>query len=72
MTEKTKTIVRFLLALVAVVALVGANVNMYLQLRKHADVINRQGTIIKLMLETPEINGVVSKELERRQAVTPK
>lgn len=63
-------IIRIVLVLVVVLAFAGTNVYTFLQLREHRNTINAQGTLLRLMVETPEINTVIKNELIRRQSAT--
>ena len=40
--------------------------------RAHEIAINRQAAVIKVIVETPELNSVIRAELERRAAAQPK
>lgn len=42
----------------------------YYKIRQHEAVINTQGQALRLIVETPEINAVMVKELQRRQGFT--
>lgn len=70
MQPETAQKIRIGLVLAFVVAVIASNVYMYMQLRNYSRVINNQGVVLKLMVETPEINAVLKNELQRRQAST--
>lgn len=42
----------------------------YYKILQHEAVINTQGQALRLIIETPEINAVMVKELQRRQGLT--
>lgn len=64
MNPRTIHIIRVSIVLAVVAALIGSNVYTYLQLREHAQVINRQGVLLKAMIDTPEINVVVARYVQ--------
>lgn len=64
MNERRIHTIRILLILAVSLALIGSNVYTYLQLRQHAEVINRQGVLLKAMIDTPEINVVVARYVQ--------
>ena len=41
---------------------------MYSQMKAHEEVINRHGTIISLMLVTPEIKAVLDAQLTKQES----
>lgn len=50
---------------VALFILAGTGAYFYSELQRHANVIDNQGSIIKLMVETPEINALVVREIQK-------
>lgn len=50
---------------IALFILAGTGAYFYTELQRHADVIDNQGSIIKLIVETPEINALVVRELQK-------
>lgn len=66
-TQKIK-LIRVALILAIVVGLIAVNVYTLLLVRKQTEVINRQGNVLKLMIDTPEINAVVAKYVEQLKA----
>lgn len=62
-----KTII---LALVGVITLTNIffMIWMYDQMKQHEEVINRHGTILSLMLVTPEIKAVLDAQLTKQES----
>lgn len=64
------TLQKIFTSTIAILFIGGLAANGYLlyKIRQFEPVINAQGSAIRLIVETPEINAVIVQELQRRQA----
>lgn len=53
--------------IILAVALIAVCVFGFIKMRQYDRVINAQGLVIKFMIETPQINSMLSQEYQRRQ-----
>lgn len=69
MQPETAKSIRIVLALIILIALTASNIFLFTKVRGHEAVINAQGSLLKLMVETPEIKGVLVQYIQRMQGV---
>lgn len=50
---------------VVMVLLIAVSIFLFAENRRHETVINNQGSVIKLLVETPEINQLLARELQK-------
>lgn len=69
MSNQTAQVIRAVIVIVLFVGIIAFQAFTWKALMVHQEVINSQGTVLKFLLDTPEVRAVVQKEINRQQGI---